>query len=136
MKLLMIFADHFAWNPQVKSLKSALEASNGNSVHHVIVAFIHAEAGDEEREKSVLTKLTKNLKWLSKKLGTKKVVLHSFAHLSNSKASPEFVQRVFADTEKKLKKVGFEVWQTPFGYFVDLDLTAPGMSLARVFKDI
>jgi len=136
MKLLMIFADHFAWNPQIKSLKSAADVRNGNSVDNVIVAFIHAEAEDEEREKSVITKLAKNLKWLSKKLDTKKIVLHSFAHLSNSKASPKFVQKVFEDTEKRLRKVGFEVWQTPFGYFVDLDLTAPGMSLARVFKDI
>ena len=37
---------------------------------------------------------------------------------------------------KLLKKSGYEVWQTPFGYFLDLDMQAPGTPLARLFKDI
>jgi hypothetical protein len=30
----------------------------------------------------------------------------------------------------------YEVSQTPFGYFLDLDLQAPGKPLARLFKQI
>ena len=91
---------------------------------------------DVEREKSVLSKLVKNIKWLSGKLETKTVVLHSFAHLSESKAPPEFVQKLFDKVQKKLENTGYQVSQTPFGYFLDLDIQAPGFSLARVFKNL
>jgi hypothetical protein len=34
---------------------------------------------------------------------------------------------------ERLRGSGYEVWQTPFGYFLDLDLQAPGHSTARIF---
>ena len=80
-------------------------------------------------------KLLNFIKWISRKNDTKNVVLHSFAHLSESKASPEFTKALFDRVETRLKNVEFEVAQTPFGYFLDLDVQAPGFSLARVFQD-
>jgi len=35
-----------------------------------------------------------------------------------------------------MKNAGYTVHQTPFGYFLDLQIDAPGFSLARVFKNI
>jgi hypothetical protein len=62
--------------------------------------------------------------------------LHSFAHLSESKAEPKFTQELFNKVEERLKNAGYTVNQTPFGYFLDLHINAPGFSLARVFKAI
>ncbi|MEA2086795.1 MAG: threonyl-tRNA synthetase editing domain-containing protein, partial [Candidatus Caldatribacteriota bacterium] len=39
------------------------------------------------------------------------------------------------NAEKRLENAGYKTRQTPFGYFLDLDLKAPGKSLARVFKE-
>ncbi len=36
--------------------------------------------------------------------------------------------------EERLRNADYEVWQTPFGYFLDLDLQAPGRSTARIFS--
>jgi hypothetical protein len=82
----------------------------------------------------VAKKLLKNIKWVCGKNGTKKVVLHSFAHLSESMADPEFSKRIFDHVQQRLESVDYEVSQTPFGYFLDLQVDAPGFSLARVFK--
>ncbi|NOY60050.1 MAG: hypothetical protein GXO75_14135 [Calditrichaeota bacterium] len=38
--------------------------------------------------------------------------------------------------EVRLKNSGYETHQTPFGYFLDLDIKAPGHSFARLFKEI
>jgi hypothetical protein len=38
--------------------------------------------------------------------------------------------------EERMRNSGYEVNQTPFGYFLDLQLNAPGFSLARVFKNL
>jgi hypothetical protein len=62
--------------------------------------------------------------------------LHSFAHLSESKASPEFTKEIFNEAEKRLLNAGYSVAQTPFGYFLDLNIKAPGFSQARIWASL
>jgi hypothetical protein len=134
MKVLMIYCKTFGYNPTVKTLEMANENEVSGSYENVQTAFIQVEAEDVEREAQVSKKLLKNLKWVCGKNNTKKVILHSFAHLSESKADPEFTKRIFDSVQQRLEKVDYEVNQTPFGYFLDLQVDAPGFSLARVFK--
>jgi len=134
MKVLMIFSKKFEYQPTIKTIENAEVIEDGSSLNDVLVAFIHAEEEDEENEAKVLTKLVKNLKWASKKNGVMNVVLHSFAHLSESKASPDFTKDLFDKVEAKMKNASYQVHQTPFGYFLDLNINAPGYSMARVFK--
>ncbi|MBI9061514.1 MAG: hypothetical protein JEZ14_05965 [Marinilabiliaceae bacterium] len=63
-------------------------------------------------------------------------MLHSFAHLSNSKASSQFTHHVFNDAQIRLENAGYQVAQTPFGYFLDLKIDAPGFSLARIWAEL
>jgi spermidine synthase len=79
-------------------------------------------------------KLLKNLKWAAKKNDTDKIILHSFAHLAETKAEPHFTKALFDKVESRLKNTDYITAQTPFGYFLDLDLQAPGVSQARIFK--
>ena len=130
----MIYCKTFGYNPTVKTLEMADENEVPASYENVQTAFIQVEAEDVEREAQVSKKLLKNLKWVCGKNNTKKVVLHSFAHLSESKADPEFTKKIFDSVQERLEKVDYEVNQTPFGYFLDLQVDAPGFSLARVFK--
>ena len=133
MKLLMIYADRFAWRTAEKGLESAAEVSEERRLEGVLVGLIHAEAQDEAEAGRVETKLVKNLKWGARKNATSRIVLHSFSHLAESKASPEFTRDLLDRAEARLQAAGYEVWQTPFGYFLDLDLAAPGRSTARIF---
>lgn len=134
MKLLMIYCNAFAYNPTVKTLETFPEVTEPGHFEKALTGFIHAEASDMEDEKGVLTKLLKNLKWAAKKNETRKVILHSFAHLSESKATPEFTKALFDKAEQRLVNAGYEVSQTPFGYFLNLKVDAPGYSQARMFK--
>jgi endonuclease IV len=136
MKLLMIYCHTFAYNPTVKTLESFPEVTEPGRFENVLTGIIHAEASDMEDEKGVLTKLLKNLKWAAKKNETQQIILHSFAHLSESKATPEFSKALFDKTQQRLENAGYEVAQTPFGYFLDLNVDAPGYSQARMFKSI
>jgi hypothetical protein len=136
MKLLLIYCKEFGYVPAIKTLDTVSE--NATSAHHenVQVAFIQAEQEDVDKEKDVELKLLKNIKWVCGKNQTKHIILHSFAHLSESKAEPKFTQELFNKVEERLKNAGYMVNQTPFGYFLDLHIDAPGFSLARVFKSI
>ncbi len=134
MKILMIYADKFAYQPRSKTLEEFETINEGTSYDSILVAFIQAEEKDMDNEMGVEKKLVKNLKWAAKKNNTNRVLLHSFAHLSESKAKPEFTKQLFDKVEARMKNVNYEAFQTPFGYFLDLDFKAPGVSQARIFK--
>jgi len=131
----MIYCSHFSWQPNVQSLEMA-DTAHSAAFTDVQTAFIQAEAEDVERENELAKKVLKNIKWVCGKNKTKKVILHSFAHLSESKADPEFTKAFFNRIQERLENVDYEVSQTPFGFFLDLDMKAPGLSLARVFKSL
>jgi len=134
MKVLLIYCNTFAYTPTSKTLEMAEIDEAPASFKNVQTAFVQVEENDIEREAEVSKKLLKNIKWVCGKNNTKKVILHSFAHLSESKADPETTLKIFKSVEERLKNVGYDVAQTPFGYFLDLQVDAPGFSLARVFK--
>ncbi|MCD6162853.1 MAG: threonyl-tRNA synthetase editing domain-containing protein [candidate division Zixibacteria bacterium] len=136
MKLLMIYANKFAYKTSLKSLESISEIDEQNTIENAVVGFIHVEEKDEANLSNVETKLIKNLKWAARKNNTERIILHSFTHLSESKASPEITKQLLDNSELRLKKADYEVYQTPFGYFLDLDVKAPGNALTRLFKDI
>ncbi len=134
MKLLMIYCSGFAYQPTIKTLDDFEEVTDGKSFENTLVAFIHAEAADEDDIKKVETKMVKNLKWASGKNKTKTVVLHSFAHLAESKADASFTKALFDRVEERMKNAGYDCDQTAFGYFMDLEVKAPGVSQARIFS--
>ncbi len=136
MKLLLIYADTFAYQTRTQTLESSDEVAESARFEKVQTAFIHVEKDDEERQSYVETKLVKNLKWAARKNGTTRILLHSFAHLAESKADPTITKHIFDQAEERLTSAGYNVSQTPFGFFLDLDMQAPGLSLARIFKSI
>lgn len=135
MKLLMIYSEKFAYKTNIKNLESVEEYEKEKQIENTLVGFIQVEQKDEEDISKVETKMIKNLKWAAKKNDTINIVLHSFAHLSMSKAEEGITKELFDRAEQRLKNSGYEVSQTPFGYFLDLNVRAPGRSLARVFKE-
>lgn len=135
MRLLMIYAERFAYTTALKALESVPDIQETEALEQVIVGFIQVEHHDEERLSDVETKLIKHLKWAARKNDTRKIVLHSFAHLSESKAAPEATRALLANAERRLFNADYDVHQTPFGYFLDLDMQAPGTPTARIFKE-
>ena len=135
MKVLLIYCKRFAYTPTVKTLDSAEEITEGKTYKDTQVAFIQVEEEDKDNEKSVKKNLRNLLKWIERKNQPQHLLLHSFAHLSNSKADPQYTQEFLNYMEEWLTERGYSVSQTPFGYFLDLQVEAPGFSLARVFKE-
>ena len=134
MKLLMIFCNKFSFEPGIKTLDQFETVKSGKSYNNILAGFIQAEKEDEADPSGVEKKLIKNLKWAAKKNETKTILLHSFAHLSNSKAEPEFTKGLFDQSQQRLENADYKCYQTPFGYFLHLNLDAPGNSHARIFK--
>ncbi|GAB4405652.1 MAG: hypothetical protein Kow00123_17970 [Anaerolineales bacterium] len=134
MKLLMFQAKRFWFRSFSKTLEFVEDQEVEQEVRDAAVIFIHAEAGDEAQGPSLLTKALKNIKWIANKRGLKNVVLHSFTHLADTTAPPEYAQRALETLAARLRDAGYTVAVTPFGYFCEWDLSVYGESLAKVYK--
>jgi len=134
MRILLWYCKKFAWLPAMKTLTEAPEAQKGE-YQEVLVAFIHIEPKDVLEGSSSEKKLLKNLKWLAKKWHNKKIILHSFTHLGEQKADANEALALLQRVEVRLTNVDYEVIQTPYGYFLDLDMQAQGHPLARIYKE-
>ena len=137
MKVLVIYCTSFSYFPASKTLPDFEEVTTGKTFTDCIAAFIQVEEEDEGKEVSGREKkLVNHLKWTARKNNTTTIVLHSFAHLADSKASVEYTKELFNLAEKRLLNGGYSTEQTPFGYFLDLNINAPGFSLARIWASL
>ncbi|PWD99794.1 threonyl-tRNA synthetase editing domain-containing protein [Marinilabilia rubra] len=146
MKVLVFYTKRFAYTTSEQNLSDeelSIFYPDKKQIEHkgehkdCITAFIQVEAEDEEKDlKSREKKLANHLKWVARKNNTENIVLHSFAHLSASKATLEFTANLFSATQTRLNNVSYTASQTPFGFFLDLDMEAPGFSMARVWGDL
>ena len=134
MRILFWYCDHFNWTPAMKTLDDAPQAEPAQN-EKVVVAFVHVEPKDLEEKSSAETKLVKNAKWLARKWGITNVILHSFTHLGEEKAEPEYSKALLDRAQERLKNAGYRTLQTPYGYFLNLDIIAPGHPLARIYKE-
>ncbi len=137
MKLLLFYAHDFWLKPHAKNLPDAEEAA-GREVQSrgAVVALVHAEPADEADPGKVVTKAIKNVKWVAGKFGSKRAVLHFFAHLAREAAPPATAQRLVAQMAERLRGAGYEVEVTPFGWWNEFKLHVAGDSMAKVFVEI
>ncbi len=139
MKILTFHAKRFWWKSWSQTISDADEASVEDAVTEAVIGFIHAEAGDEaddETRRRVFKHTLKHFKWLANKRGFKNIVLHSFTHLGAENASPEWARVFIDEMAERLRKTGYEVKTTPFGWFCEWDLSVYGESLAKVWKQL
>jgi len=119
-----------------KTLEGAAAAEGEATVIDAIVVFVHVEKEDEADIDRASKKAADNVAWLARKTGRNRVLLHSFAHLSESKSSPEHAIIALERIGDRLKATGYEVSVTPFGYFLEFKVHVKGESLAKVWKSI
>jgi hypothetical protein len=133
MRVLFWYCERFAWRPTVQTLDDAPAAAPGDYVK-VVVAFVHVEPADVADGSSAETKLVKNAKWLARKWDTRRVVLHSFTHLGDAKAPADSARGLLERAQQRLASADYQTELTPYGYYNDLTMDAPGHPLARIFK--
>jgi len=136
MKLLMFLTKQFTFRPFEKTLTDAIDADGEVKVTDAAVIFVHAEPQDEAEPNGLETKFVKNVKWIAGKRGFQNIVLHSFTHLAEASASPQFAEAFLQSAAARLCNTGYQVTLTPFGWVCEWDLSVHGESLAKVFKSL
>lgn len=132
----MFHVSEFWYKTYSKTLEDVETQEKEEKIDEGVVAFIQVEEEDEDKEDKLRKKAGENIRWLLKKTNTNLVVLHSFAHLSESKSSPEFARKLIDGLRNSLEERGITALVTPYGYFLEFKIHVSGESLAKVFKNL
>lgn len=132
----MFNTETFWYKTYRKTIERIKDIQMEQQINNSLIIFVNVEKEDEENYQKIIRKSTKNISWLAKKTGRKSIVLHSFAHLSNSKASIDFAHDLLKGISDRLEALGYLVVTTPFGYFLEFKLHVKGESLAKVWKSL
>jgi hypothetical protein len=130
MKMLMLHVSHFWFIPEENESSESAKKSFGES----ILVWIQSEQHDKADRPGTLRKMIKNIRWLCGKAGVDSVILHSFAHLSDSKAKSSFANDIIEEAAERLLERGFRVYIIPFGQLNEFEMHVKAPSLAKVFK--
>jgi len=136
MKLLMFDTNEFWYRTFSKTLEQVETTDKEEKIENALVIFTSVEKEDEERKDKVVKKAIDNISWLARKTSRNRIVLHSFAHLSDNKSSIEFAKETLEAIKEKLNSKGLETSLTPFGYFLEFKIHVRGESLAKVWKSV
>ena len=138
MRLLCFQAKRFRRQPFEATLPDAAPATEATEVRDAVVAFVHVERGDVDREgaASAFRQALKHLKWLANKRALRIVVLHSFTHLGGDAAEPAPAQDLLERLAARLAETGYATHVTPFGWLNEWEISVYGESLAKVWKQI
>ena len=101
-----------------------------------VIILIHVEKEDEKRPNEMARRLRKFSIWFARLNDVDKIVLHSFAHLSESKADPNIARQIIEKAYKGIIQRGYNAHLTPFGYFLELKLHISDRTSSRVFKSL
>jgi len=132
MKILQMHADFIEYTPVKKEIKAA-ESIKPRTVREddIVVLFTAFEQGDDVE---LVTKAVTESREFLGKLGTKRVLLYPFAHLSQSLASPTVALALLLEMEKEAKSAGLEVHRAPFGWTKALQIKVKGHPLAEMSR--
>jgi hypothetical protein len=138
MKLLVFLAEAFEYRASERSSPLADEKAEPPHarVENAIVAFIQCEPRDEVRGEAVRKQAVKYFRWLSRKRGETRLILHSFAHLAEERSSPGFAHELLAAVGDQLEKHGLEIHHTPFGWSLKWTMSVEGHGYAKTFKSL
>ena len=126
----MFHLDEFWFKPYDEdTIIESKEASFAES----ILVWIQSEAKDEDDRTAVLRKMIKNIRWLSQKVNCTTIILHSFAHLGESKSDSDFADSIIEETATRLRDRDFTVHIIPLG-LNEFKMHVRGPSLSKVFK--
>ena len=138
MKLVLFLAEVFEHEAGERASPLAAERPepSADRVENTVVAFVQCEPRDEERGEAVLKQAVKYFRWLARKRGVDRLVLHSFAHLAEERSSPEFARDLLADLGGLLEAHGLEFHHTPFGWSLRWTMSVEGHGYAKTFKSL
>lgn len=132
MKILQMHCDFVEYKPIKKEIQSAEETTTEVvRLEEILVLFTAVEEGDT---RETAERAASEAREFLKKLGSDRLLVYPFAHLSHNLAKPSDALPVLKAMEEEAKKSGLDVSRAPFGWNKSLQLKVKGHPLAEMSR--
>ncbi|MEM3422265.1 MAG: threonine--tRNA ligase [Candidatus Bilamarchaeaceae archaeon] len=136
MRILTIHADFIEVEPVKKAIADAekIESQERKRYEEILVVFTAVELGDEDVSGSAKA-LAREADAVAKQVKTKRVLLYPLVHLTSKPSSPRIASTVVLKAEEELKKMGYEAFHSPFGWYKAYTLKCKGHPLSELSRE-
>lgn len=136
MRMLLIHVDRFQSELTEKGRSHYVEEPEAPivSVEEAIVVLTCVEKADESNPNIIVHRAADEIERIARQLKVPALVIHSFAHLFAELANARVAIEVLKDLAAELRRRGFSVQRTPFGWFNTLEMKAKGHPLSRIAR--
>lgn len=132
MKILQMHVDFIEYNPVKKEIQAAEEIEPVQvREEDLVVLFTAFESGDSA---DLVQKAVSESSAFLTKLGTKRIMLYPFAHLSQDLARPTDALSLLLEMEKECQAAGLDTMRAPFGWTKALQIKVKGHPLAEMSR--
>ncbi|MEM2136619.1 MAG: threonyl-tRNA synthetase editing domain-containing protein [Candidatus Methanomethylicia archaeon] len=140
MRILLIHAEKFWWKvtkPVRIPIRDELTDENreGN-VDNSLIAFTCIEKLDESDMENKCMKAVDEIIEVSSRINVKNIVIYPYAHLSNQLGSLENTVKALRLIVQGLMEMGYQVKQSPFGYYKEFMIHCKGHPLSESLRII
>ena len=135
MRLLLIHSDFIEYEAQKKTAVAEEEVIGKDSLNEAIVAFCAVESVDEEDIMDVVRQAADEILATAKKVGSVRVMIYPYAHLSHDLASPKQAVVALKALEEMLKG-SVDVKRAPFGWYKSFKLSCKGHPLSELSRTL
>ena len=142
VRLLMIHADRFSFEitGRSKATESTSELSateQSAQIKEVLVTFVSAEKVDESAPRDVAVEAASRIRETAGKVGTNRLMVYPYAHLSSSLARPRIAAEIIDTLVSQLRADRkFETHRAPFGFYKSFDIAGKGHPLSELAMTI
>ena len=132
MRVLQLHCDNIEYTPTKKEISSAEDIEPKTvRFEEIVVCFVAIEKDDND---TVVQNAVQQIEDSMKKIGSKKLLLYPYAHLSADLASPTTAISILNSLEKSFNEI--EVMHAPFGWTKSYQLKVKVHPLAESSKII
>ena len=132
MRILQLHCDKIEYTSIKKEISVAEDVEPTTvELDEVVVCFVAIEKGDDEH---VVQNSVSQIKESMEKIGSKKLLLYPYAHLSANLASPSTALAILKSLEENFE--GIDVSHAPFGWTKSYQVKVKGHPLAESSKVI
>ena len=136
MRVLHLHCSDFSYETK-KETPVAEQPQNpkSESLESVLVCFTCFEKQDEARTEEIMKDYVENIRIDTDRIGTKRVLIHPYSHLSKQLGSPRLAKEFLKRLQDALLAEGFEAHRSPFGWYKTFTLTCIGHPLSEAYRE-
>jgi len=134
MRILQLHSNFIVYKPVQKEIALAEDAEKKeNRLEEIVVLFTAVENGDSEE---VGRRAIGEVEAFLRKLGTNRILIYPYAHLSGNLAGPADALKIVKAMEAYAKEKGIETYRAPFGWNKQFTISIKGHPLAEQSREV